>query len=203
MTLDNTPTSPDDNDGSIFFDDHRFWPDGDDLWHFMLDGEVDDGTFDTRAEVVRALAKAMCDSSNFTHAWQEDPANPGDATRITDDVYRHILDEVLTMAKQSMGGTDAEFAYSIATDSPITLKSQATPDSSHTPAGDAPREIHNALYRLANQDSDHLTATQRDTKRDALHEHLADQLDTYAAMCRTRKYTGWSKYSTRPIQYAD
>lgn len=111
------------------------------------------------------------------------------------------FDQVLAHAKQRFGGTDAEFDYSVAANASIELRSDARPDSSHVPAGDAMREIDNAIYWLASTSDN--TPAEREAAQRQLRAALATEIEAYAAACRARKYVGWSKYSSGPIRYAE
>lgn len=119
------------------------------------------------------------------------------------------FDQVLARARQRFDGTDAEFDYSIATDTPIGLRSQIVDESGHIPTGDAMLEINNACHELANAHRPEVTPggdnrlDEREAAGRALRAELAEQIEAYAAACRTRKFTGWSKYSTDEIRYAD
>ncbi len=113
---------------------------------------------------------------------------------------------VLDRARELFGGTAAEFDYSMSTDTRISLHRQDGDNRGAT--GDAMAEINNACHELANAhlpevvpggDSD---LGQREAAGRALRAGLAPQIEAYAAQCRAKRYTGWSKWSAGPIEYA-
>ncbi len=117
------------------------------------------------------------------------------------------IDDVLAHARQRFGGTDAEFDYSVSTDTRIGLY---RPDGdSRGATGDAMFEINNACYELANADRPEVVPGggndlgEREATGRQLRAELAPQIEAYAEQCRAKRYKGWSKWSAGPIEYAD
>jgi len=99
---------------------------------------------------------------------------------------QQLAAKVIARAREAYGKGAAAFDYEVGGTRPNT----------------ATDILSGELWTLANEgyDDGYLPMLARAL---ALQAMIADELGAYRQRCRTRKYTGWSGWSTGPIRYAD
>lgn len=95
------------------------------------------------------------------------------------------LDQVIAYAREQYGPTAASFDYAYGAGLPV-----------------GEQWLTNALWHHVEAESAP-TADEAPQRVAQLREQLAPELADFRATSRSRKYVGWSRWSTGPIQYAE